>query len=192
MQRIITLALAAGAAALPAATSKTPLSNSEFGLIMDVSTTDSPIYVSLNGVKNGTSEDLILIGERLSVYPGTPTYLDPVSPDPDCQALNFDVDGCEYGLYAPDIGDNYGIKTYVTAKKDEKQYAWSVYNGQVHHKLYAATNQFLACNTTYNGETYLALGWGIADSNGLPEGCMSTRVFQNCNIEGSEANCKST
>ncbi|USW58599.1 hypothetical protein Slin15195_G119180 [Septoria linicola] len=195
MYKTLALALAAGAAAAPSS-KPAPLSSLEFGLIMGVSnsTSGQKTFVSLNAAKNANEENYQLIGQRLSVYPGTPAFADSPTPDPDFRALELDIDGVSYGLFAEDIGHRSGARTQITANKSQKQYEWAInaQTGEISHKISSAVNQFLACNTTVNGEEYLSLAWGNYASEGLPEGCIHTSVYQNCNVPGSVAKCGSS
>lgn len=73
MFKVLALALASSAAALPApqsgsAVGAKPNASTEFALAMTV---DGSL-VSLNAVTNGTVGNLVLEAERPSAYPGTP------------------------------------------------------------------------------------------------------------------------
>lgn len=55
-----------------------PQHGPEFSLMMSVGIGESSSYVSLNTVRNGTSEAMVLVGQRLAAFPGTPgTYAFP-------------------------------------------------------------------------------------------------------------------
>lgn len=73
MFKLLTLALASAAAALPAPQSGSaigakPDPSTEFALTMTV----EGKTVSVNAVTNGTIGNLVLEAQRLSAYPGTP------------------------------------------------------------------------------------------------------------------------
>ncbi|WPH02200.1 Hypothetical protein R9X50_00505500 [Acrodontium crateriforme] len=147
-------------------------------------TVDGGSFVSANAMRNGTEPDdaIILAGERLSVYPGTPAFLTGNSPN---NALNFDlrqpldktIAPGTYGAFAPLVGDNYGYSTPVVLKEDQSEDEWSVYDGTLSHKLDSAEEAFFSCTLPVNGEDLAVLSWGVFQSNGQPPvGCETTQV----------------
>ncbi|KAF2723926.1 hypothetical protein K431DRAFT_310643 [Polychaeton citri CBS 116435] len=192
-------ALAGAASAVPAPQSDSvldgqPPENQEFALAMTVDGTDT--YVSLNAVSNGTLGNLVLQTQRLSVYPGTPAYFNGSAAD-GMAALNFDLtDSTDeynkgvFGLHAPDVGDNYGYSTPVSAIYGFQEFAWGSYNGTITHNLNAALEDFFSCEGVINGEKASYLAWGVYQSNGeAPEGCAVTNLVKNCNVEGGATDC---
>ncbi|KAF2168792.1 hypothetical protein M409DRAFT_20808 [Zasmidium cellare ATCC 36951] len=184
MYATLALALAAVGSALPApqshsATGATPPKDQEFGLAMKV---DGSL-VSLNAVSNGSTGGLVLEGERLSVYPGTPAYLNGTS---EYRALNFDIAGTAYGIATPEVGDNYGFAASVFAIEGFQQFEWTVASEKIDHKRDAALNQFYACkDVAADGVENVFLKWGTQGTDGQPPvGCQSTEVVQNFNVEG--------
>jgi hypothetical protein len=104
MSNFVIFAMAAAAAAMPApqagsVAGAAPPKDKEFGLIFTVGGS----YVSVNAFNNGSATELVLAGERLSVYPGTPAYLNQTSASTPEGALNLDVDGEVFGLQAPKV-----------------------------------------------------------------------------------------
>lgn len=99
MYNFIAVAMAATAVtALPAGAPQQP-SPGQFVTAMTVL---DGILISVNAVKNGTSEDLVLVGERLSAYPGTPAYIQRNLEDP-AESLSFDISGERYGWKIHDV-----------------------------------------------------------------------------------------
>ncbi|KAM3418402.1 hypothetical protein BST61_g4395 [Cercospora zeina] len=175
--------------------SSKPLGNAEFGLLMRVPVPNgTPTSVALVATQNGTNPELLLVGQRLAAFSGTPAYTNNTQPPTangfDYVALNLDVNGTSYGLFAADIGSVYGIATTVSAVKGWQQEEWLVSDksSSIHRKLNAANNLFLACERTVNGEPATVLSWGIYYSNGsAPAGCWATSIEKNCNVPGSTA-----
>ncbi|KAF2215056.1 hypothetical protein CERZMDRAFT_95428 [Cercospora zeae-maydis SCOH1-5] len=174
-----------------------PLSNAEFGLIMRVPVPNgNPTSVALVATQNGTNPELLLVGQRPAAFTGTPAYTNNTQPPTangfDYVALNLDVDGSSYGLFAADVGSVYGIATTINAVKGWQQEEWLVSDkySSINRKLAAANNLFLACERTVNGEPATVLSWGIYYSNGsAPAGCRATSVEKNCNVPESTAQC---
>ncbi|PPJ53601.1 hypothetical protein CBER1_00445 [Cercospora berteroae] len=199
---LLTLAAAAVAFAAPQSPAayqplSKPISNGEFGLTMRIiDEVGEPRAVALVATKNGTNEELVLVGQPLASNSGTPAYTTNTNAEDangfDFVALNVDVDGTSYGLFAADVGSVYGIQTTVIAVKGMQQEEWLVSDEDdgVYRKLAAANNQFMACAGTVNGQPAVVLSWGINKSNGIsPDGCDSTTVKKNCNVPGSTAKC---
>lgn len=151
-----------------------PISDGEFGLTMRIiDEVGEPRAVALVATKNGTNEELVLVGQPLASNSGTPAYTtDTNAKDAngfDFVALNVDVDGTSYGLFAADVVSNlclaffvrrilkdfeadapnqgsvYGIQTTVTAVKGMQQEEWLVSDEDdgVYRKLAAANNHFM-------------------------------------------------
>lgn len=184
MYKSSVLALAAIAAALPApqsgsALGAVPPKDMEFGLVMKVDGT----FVSLNAVSNGTVGNLVLQGQRLSAYPGTPgTYLNLqrgpqknkkaplkhngaayINGTKPFKALNFDVDGEAYGIGLPRVGDEYGYAGSAFAIFGYQEFSWVVTeNNTIDHKRDAAWNDF----------------YGKSSSDSLDEADSSARSLQ--------------
>ncbi|GIZ40478.1 hypothetical protein CKM354_000381400 [Cercospora kikuchii] len=173
------------------------ISDQEFALTMRViGEAGQPMYVALVATKNGSNEDLVLVGDHAAGLGGTPAYTYNFKPKEangfDYVALNMDVEGTSYGLFAADVGSVYGIATTITAVKDMQQEEWLVSdsNSEVHRKLAAGNNGFYACQATVNGKQTTVLSWGVYNSNGsAPPGCANTAVSRICNVPGSTAKC---
>ncbi|CAK3849142.1 Hypothetical predicted protein [Lecanosticta acicola] len=186
MYKYLPLALAAFASALPAPQSGStvgaqPDKSSEFSLAMTVDGS----FVSLTAVSNGTSGSKVLQAGRLSVYPGSPAYLNTTGEHNGYSAINFDLEDGIYGASLPDAGDNYGHAASATAILGYQEFEWIVTNGTVSHKLDAALNKFYACKDTAAGEENFFLKWGTASTDSQPPvNCQSTQLVQNFNVEG--------
>lgn len=88
-----------------------PISDGEFGLTMRIiDEVGEPRAVALVATKNGTNEELVFVGQPLESTPGTPAYTTNTKPKDangfDFVALNVDVDGTSYGLFAADVVSN--------------------------------------------------------------------------------------
>ena len=108
MHKSLVIALAAAAVGVSSAPAPVaaPLSNSEFTLSMTYPLEDHEVTEALVAYKNDSDsdEEYQLIGERPSVYSGTRAYVNPVSPEKDFVALEYDIlKGVPYGLFAEDI-----------------------------------------------------------------------------------------
>ncbi|CZT25130.1 uncharacterized protein RCC_10859 [Ramularia collo-cygni] len=174
MYKFITLALAAAVSALPAGGSPTDLEKGEFRTFMTVSVDKQ---VSLNGIRNGTSENLSIVGERISVYPGTQTVSERNTQDPG-ESISFHVNGEKYGWAVTDVGHAWGNVHPVVARKGyEGDFKFHTSNGEITHDLTATTNSFMACDSNINGVNISVLAWGNPNYDGtLPEGCAFTKV----------------
>ncbi|ROV98676.1 hypothetical protein VMCG_06759 [Cytospora schulzeri] len=188
------LGLSAAATAFPTVQHRqtpgvTPPTSDEFSLEMAV----NGVYVSLTAVSNGTG-DLILQGGNVSVYPGTPAYVNTSSTTTDVtfsDAIVLDltssstVEPALYGLSVPDLGELYGFSINVFAVKDYQEFKFAVSNGNIAHKLTAASQNWFACLDTVNGVASTVLRWGVFASDGtFPVGCTPTTVIQNFNVPG--------
>ncbi|QIW98334.1 hypothetical protein AMS68_003852 [Peltaster fructicola] len=190
------LSLAASASAFPTIVSRAVddvLTPAPLCERFDVAFTVDGNYQSANAVKNGTSAELVLEAERLSVYPGTQAYFNDSNPSPtegfDYKALNFVLDDGVYGAFAADVGDSYGLAVPIYLVKDKQQFEWLSFNGSIGHKLFAAPNSLYACfRSLVDAPPNFFLSFGDYNFSssiaGPPAGCNITNVVQNYNVEG--------
>ncbi|KUI54230.1 hypothetical protein VP1G_01606 [Cytospora mali] len=168
----------------------TPPKDEEFSLAMSVNGT----YVSLTAVSNGTG-DLVLQSGRLSVYPGTPAYINTTSSTGSdngyTDAIVFDLTNSStvepglYGLSVADLGELYGVSSDAFAVKDYQEFDFAVSDDAIYHKLTAASQDWFACADTINGVASIVLKWGLfGDDGSFPVGCTPTTVIQNFNVPG--------
>jgi hypothetical protein len=137
----------------------------------------TPSYVSVNLVGNGTAGEYVLKGERISVYPGTPFTFLGNTPAP--TELFFMLNGFLYGAQVPQINGNSTYAAPILAIRGSSgDGKWTRYNGQVTHTWIPLGTGFYACQDTVAGEASTVLSWGIAGPNGeLPAGCNATKVI---------------
>lgn len=98
MNNFIALALVTAATALPTAAPTADPENGEFVTYMTVL---EGTTITLNAMNNGTYEDLVIVGERPSAYPGTTTIAERNFEDAG-DAVSFLIDGERYGWVVVD------------------------------------------------------------------------------------------
>ncbi|KAF3760038.1 hypothetical protein M406DRAFT_358688 [Cryphonectria parasitica EP155] len=166
-----------------------PPATQEFTLAIELNET----YVPLIAVYNNTA-DLVLQAGEPGVTSGTPTYTNTSTPDADgyTTSLIFDLSNSAdsppgvYGMAVADLGELYGVASYVYGVINFQEFDFAIDDGSVFHELTAASQDWFACQDSVNGTQGYFLSWGVFSEEGLaPTGCVVTNVIQVFNSTGT-------
>nr|OQO21438.1 hypothetical protein B0A51_13055 [Rachicladosporium sp. CCFEE 5018] len=123
--------------------------------------------------RNGTTGQIVLAAAPDATCHGTPAYFNTIGHDIDADgfiygALDFDLTACSnktelgvYGAFAGDVGEVYGLSYTVSFTKYEEDFSWLHTGDSLLYRMAAASDSFFACNVSINGETRMALSWGV-------------------------------
>ncbi|CZT16901.1 uncharacterized protein RCC_02736 [Ramularia collo-cygni] len=141
-------------------------------------TTPNGVF-SLKAIANGSNTNLVVVGQAPQM-PGSLVILDGTTQEASLSFVN--VDGEKYGWVVGDAGHVSGVAIGVGAEKNYKDSSFIITDGgSIYHQLTAATNMWLACDRTVNGEQHKILAWGNQGSDGrFPDGCSFASVKQSC------------